>query len=1301
MMIMRRTAAVLLVFLLYVTGELLSAAPYSFRRIEVEDGLSQNMVYCIWQDRDGFLWFGTQDGLNRYDGTYLKTFRKSGDSALGNDGICSLVGDESGRLWVGTLDGLFVFEPRSEVFTRVTLGGGHRLSGIVRSIARTSDGDMVASVADTCLIRVNMSLEASLLPFELPDRDTRIRSVYADASGNVWAACWSSGLLRIRPDGSTESFRQESVDMFSKVLPLGPDRLLVGTTDRGVLVFNIRSRKFSPFPLLSGGEIGFVHDIHIASDSRIWVGTEHGLFIRDEEGVSRQTHVPGDSYSLSDNAVFCITEDSLGGMWVGTYFGGVSYCAEYFSQFRKYFPVPGFNALKGKNISEFLEREDGRIYVGTEDAGLHLFDPVTGSFESVGIPSTNVHALSWIGGILHVGTYGGGLFAYDEKSKKCSRVELLSVGGSLRDESVYSILEDLSGNVWVGTEGGLLVRRHGSSSFERVCEDMINSQVNDIHQDIDGAIWVATSVHGVFFRDSRSERWISLPFSPRFVTCILEDGMHDIWIGTEDSGIMRYERSSGRFCNMVTSNEGLPDNMVYKLLEDKGGNIWGSTNHGLFRFSPVDGQVTVFDHNAGLGGDQFNYKSGLCTSDGVFYFGGVKGFVGFSPDALVYPRGGASLVFTRFLLDGREVDYGGPDSPIDCAVTYSDRIVLHPGQKIFSIGFSDLNFPASKVRRYRYRLVGLDDAWIEASPSSLITISDLKPGSYRLELTALPIPGEDSELSLISMPVKVMPPWYRSIWAFVCYAISLLLVAAFCIRRYSLGVRRRNAAVIEEMEHRKEKELYDSKIGFFTQITHEIRTPLTLITSPVTEIMQHTDKDSPIYEDLSIVKRNCDRLLSLVNELLDFRNVSEEAALPNFVHADMVSLTSSVLSDFNALTASRGLEVRCTLPAGLEADVDRAVYSKILSNIFTNACKHASSIITVELAADNDKFCLRVGNDGKLIPAGEDERIFDPFVKLDENIPGSGIGLPFARTLAATHGGSIFLDRSCTQTCFVVELPMHQEGAFVIGEAEKSHSAETVPVDAEPKDENSPRILIVDDNADFISFLSRKLSSEYDTLTASDGMEAQKILASENIDMVITDLMMPGLDGASLCSFVKGDLRTSHIPVIVVTAKSDERTRVKCTRQGADDFIAKPFSIDYLLVKITNLLHSRENLRRMFNASPEAEASTMASSPKDTEFLDRLTGLIEDNLEDPDFSVDSLADAFNMSRATFYRKMKGVASVSPNEFIKICRLKHAASLLQQKRWSVAEVSYMVGFNSPSYFSRCFVQQFGVSPKEYK
>lgn len=1269
---------------------------YPLRRIDIEAGLSQNMVFCICQDSQEFMWFGTQDGLNLYDGNSVKVFRNNGKNGLGNNGILCISEAPDGRLWIGTIMGLYIYDPAKERFS--TAGDGKFTSeGKVRNIAFTPDGRCFFTFMDNRVIRFSENGGDVVFTTDPLSTDSRIRSICSDGEGNIWIAGFSMNLVCLTPEGETIEYASPADIMLTKVTSIDSETLLIGTLDHGIMSFDQRTHSFGNVSGMDGDTITFVHDILRDSRRRIWVGAENGLFIYDNGEVTHLTHIPNVQYSLADNSVFSLAEDKEGGIWIGTYFGGVNYYSEYLAQFRKYIPVPGWNKLKGKNISEFSEASDGTIWIGTEDAGLHSFNPRTEEFRSRYVPASNVHAIKELDGQVWVGTYGNGLYILNPETGRSVNIRSSDIGLTQVDDNIFCIERSVGGNTYVGTDAGLFRFDLGRMHVEKIGADKLTSSISDIHQDFSGNIWIATSGSGIFRMDPSDEDPEQVYSKSQYMTCILETSNHDIWFGTDDAGIVRYNHTTKQFEGNYSSRQGLPDDMVYMLLEDASGNIWGSTNHGIFRLSPADGGIIAFNSRSGLACDQYNFRSGLRTKNGTFYFGGVKGFVCFNPDSMLWPAEKSKIVFNRFLVGNKEVDFDDRQSPVSGSITFADKITIRPGQSVFSIGFADLVYPISGAQNYHYRVKGLDDDWVPIGNTRLLSFSDMKPGKYTLEIRPDIFNRPDENLTK-SMAIHVLPPWYRTILAYIIYAVLILSAILAIYLFQSERTKRRNRAILDELERQKEKELYDAKFRFFTNITHEIRTPLTLITAPMNDIMEKISSRNPIYDDLSIIQKNSNRLLSLVNELLDFRKVEVGNMLPNFARCDIVSLTQDTLTRFQQRIKAGKLDVRTEFPKELHADIDREIYTKIFSNLLLNACKHAETRIRISLETKAGRFRLRISNDGDRIPRDKAESIFDPFVKLDDDVPGTGIGLTFARTLVSTHGGDIYLDLSGRDTCFAVEMPLHQEKAVKV---EENIQVITETFEAEkPVVRNRNTVLIVEDNAELREFLSRKIGEKYRVFTASDGKEAYGILSGEIIDIVITDLMMPGMDGSSLCSAIKEDISTSHIPVIVVTAKSDMNTRMECIRNGADDFIPKPFQTSYLLVRIENILKAKENLIKAFSSNPELSMSSIATSSRDKEFISRLKEVIEENIGNPELDVDELAGAMNMSRATFYRKMKGFTEVSPNEFIRLCRLRKAAELLKSGDTHINEIAYSTGFGSPSYFTRCFSRQFGMTPKEY-
>ena len=777
-----------------LTGDLMWAQPYTLRSLQVEDGLSQNMVYCVIQDRDDYIWIGTQDGLNRYDGNSFKVYKKTDGSGLFNDGVCSLNEDHDGNIWVGTIAGLHIFNPSNETFRFVPLRdiSGNPIDGLVRDIEFGPEGEAYVAIADTCLIRIGRDFTSRQISLGEKGRGINIRDLQTDSAGNLWIASYAGGLLELQGKDLDKikqyPFKGKSGQMFTKVKPLDNETLLVGSVDYGVLKFHLRNKSFTNVDGMGAGDVNFVHDILVASDGRVWVG----VHISDPSGITRLVHTADISNPISDNAVFCLTEDIDGGVWIGTYFGGVNYYSPYSSLFQRFVPVPGENRLRGKNISEFCLAGDGSIWIGTEDAGLHRFYPDEGRFESGFLPAGNIHALKIIDNKLWVGSYGQGLFVLSQNGRNYRKYSLDSEGGGPGGNSAYSIFKDLSGTIWIGTERGLFQYNASADRFYRVAEDLIYSHVNDILQDFSGRLWFATMGQGVFRLDPETGIWLSLGDMDPYISCMLEDSAHDIWLGTEDSGIIYYNHKTGESERRWTEEDGLPNNMIYMLLEDNSGGIWGSTNHGLFHLTPNRDRVIRFDHRSGLTGDQFNFKSGMKAPDGTLYFGGVKGFVSFRPESFNYPPRPSKIVFSRFNIYNSEVKRWPKDA-----------IVLRPDQKMFSIGFADLDYSSFGIKTYQYRLLGQDKDWINIEQSHLISFSNLPSGRYRLEVRANPLnaaPGDPVK----GLDIRIMPPWYRRAPAIIGEVIIILFLLYLLGRFVASKIRKLNQEAVErELERRR------------------------------------------------------------------------------------------------------------------------------------------------------------------------------------------------------------------------------------------------------------------------------------------------------------------------------------------------------------------------------------------------------------------------------------------------------------------------------------------------------------------
>lgn len=1309
-------------FLLISSPSFAKNPDYYFRNMAVEDGLSQNMVYSIMQDKTGFIWLGTLDGLCRYDGTKFKIFKKEKDNehSLGSNKILSLLQNSNEEIWIGTTNGIYIYDPMYENFSRFDMKttDGEKVEGAVRDLKRDGKGNIWIGVQDKGMYC--LSNEKELKIYRL--KNTNVRKFDFDVHGNVWVATYGRGLLKINPVSAQvkeflidEKRNKVSENDINTILSFNSGYLLAGTVNKGVQRFDLHTEKFTPF--LEKGQDNsplFVRCMIKTDNQELWIGTEEGVFIYDfrTNDFVNLKHSHNNPYSLSDNAIHSLYQDREGGIWVGTFFGGVSYFNHSFAQFEKYYPVIGRNSISGKSISEFCEDNKKNIWIGTEDAGLNKFNPTTGEFTKSPIASGNIHSLLCDENRLWVGTFSDGLHVMNLQTQEVHSYKNGVSDYSIKDDNIYSIYKDSSGRIWIGSLTGLQYYSEKTDNFRRVQEEIIKNQVNDILEDYRGTLWFATIGNGVFSYDRFSEVWqhyLSATDIPdedtgKSIICLLQDKKNRLWIGTEGAGIGIFNRETNSFSTVITSNTGLPNDVIYRLIEDSKGYIWGSTNKGIFRLDPESMDVIIYTHSSGLLGDQFNYKSGFKDHNGKIYFGGVKGFVAFNPDDLGINEYIPPVVLTSFQIQNKEVSLNEEESPLKKSITQSNSINISYNASVFSIGFAALSYVYPNGNMYAYKLEGRDKDWIYVNQAHQVNYTDLSPGSYTFIVKGANSDGIWNEAGA-SLSINILPPWYETLWAYLLYLAITGAILYYSIHIFVRKAKRRNARVLKELENTKEKELYTAKIEFFTHITHEIRTPLSLIKIPLEDVIQDIDRQSPYLENLTIIQRNVNRLLKLVNELMDFRKTESRVLKLNFAKTDIISIINETISRFRPSFESKKITFNTVYSIkSLYADVDREVLTKILSNLFSNALKHSHEVIELDFRYDEKNFEIKIENDGDIIPDEYVEKIFEPLFKLNKNIQGTGLGLAFVKSMVELHKGTIFCDNSkIGRTIFVMTLPIQQEQSINIHDEEdqfeKTESSKIALLESQ-KPSATPTILTVEDNEEFQQLLYKQLIKKYHVLQCKNGMEAIDILDKENVDIIICDIMMPVMDGLEFCRTMKENIKYSHIPVILLTARTNLESKIEGINCGADEYIEKPYSTDYLLARIENLLESRRKMQEMFRNSPELAYQSITHSKADEDFLQKLITIIHNNLDEPDLNIDKLAVETAVSRSTLYRKVKNVSELSPNDFIMLIRLKKAAELLKEKQYQISEIAYMVGFCSPNYFSKCFFKQFGVSPKDF-
>lgn len=1327
---MKNTFCVLACFFITIFCQAQSVEEhYYFKNLSIRNGLSQNTVNAILQDRKGFMWLGTKDGLNRYDGLSFRKFKHDAANprSIGNSFITSLYEDFNGNIWVGTDAGVYIYYPEKEAFEEFDC----------QSLEKTRIERSVSMIAGDKQGRVWIAMEAQgmfcydarqklLRNYPLSEISSNIKCFTFDSGGTLWLGFYGDGLYyskdnlaTVHPYGSPEDGKREfEGGVITKIVQGNYNCLYIGSVKEGVSELNLTSGQVRNLLAIDeSGESIFCRDLLPYSDNELWIGTESGIYIYNLR-TAQFIHLRAslyDSYSLSDNAIYALYKDREEGLWIGSYFGGVDYYPRQYTYFAKYYPKNIANSLHGKRVREFCRADDGTLWIGTEDGGLNHFNPKTKEFHffepSAGF--TNIHGLCMDGSHLWVGTFSKGLRVIDTRTGVILRTYTEGhTSHSLNDNSIFSICRTSAGEIYLGTLFGLLRYNRTQDNFDRIPE--LNGKfVYDIKEDSYGNLWLATYANGAYCYDVSARRWKnyvfdaedekSLPYDK--VLSVFEDSYRQIWLTTQGGGFCLFHPDTETFTRYGLK-DGLPNDVVYQIVEDDDRFLWLTTNNGLVRFDPKTMEMKVFSTANGLPTNQFNYRSGFKDEAGNIYLGSINGFVAFDPRTFAENRQVPAVAITDFLLFNKEVPVGETDSPLKSSITFSDKVVLTADQNSFSFRIAALSYQAPRMNKLMYKLEGFDEGWLTIGESPLVTYSNLGYGDYVFKVKASNSDGVWNEQET-SLHLSILPPFYLSGWAYCFYVLFFMGCLVCVIFYFKRRNYRKQHRQMEMLEQEKEREVYHAKIDFFTNVAHEIRTPLTLIKGPLENIILKKEVDSETKEDLYIMKQNTERLLNLTNQLLDFRKTETRGFRLNFTECDVVAVLRETYLRFTSLAKQKGLDFILELPQEcFMADVNQEALTKIISNLLNNGVKYASTYLRISLETDEKVFHIRTFNDGEMIPDTMKEEIFKPFVRLDkedEVTTGTGIGLALSRSLAELHQGSLMMEKGEEVNCFCLTLPVNQDSTITLSAENVSQVEEnSCGWEQEETDtkEKKPMILVVEDNPDMLAFVRKQLTTEYSVLTAMNGIEALAVLDNHYVNLVVSDVMMPQMDGFELCKTIKSDLSYSHIPVVLLTAKTNIQSKIEGLELGADAYIEKPFSVEYLLANISSLIHNREKLRQTFAKSPFVAANTMALTKADEEFIWKLNDIIQANLHNPEFSMEDMADALKMSRSSFYRKIKGVLDLSPNEYLRLERLKQAAQLLKEGKSRVNEICYTVGFNSPSYFSKCFLKQFGVLPKDF-
>lgn len=1015
------------------------AQSYFFRHYQVENGLSNNTVYSSIQDNKGFLWFGTKDGLNRFDGYHFKLFNINDEHRVpAPDFISCVVQDNQHNLWVGSQKGVYIFDQQREKLLPFI----DSLTEI-NSMQFDKEGQLWF-IARFTLCRYNFE-KKSLRIFPTAEY-FEATSISLSEDGIIWVSTLNGYLNKYNK--SAQNF--QPVNLFShsppassnwiqKMYPAGKDSLFVGTSNQGLKLLNTKTLDYQDLLTFNADKTTiYVRDIKKYSPQEFWIATESGIFIYNSS--SRQfTNLKkklSDPYSLSDNAVYTLCVDKEGGIWAGTFFGGVNYYSKQYAVFDKYFPDDTKNTISGSAVREICEDDRGNLWIGTEDAGLNELNPKTGAIrqfkpagEKGSIAYYNIHGLFADGNDLWIGTFEHGLDILDTRTGKV-RMHFIAGPGKkdLKSNFVVCLLHTSTGEIYAGTSNSLFKYDPVANGFDNAADIPANIFISCLFEDYNKTVWIGTHDRGLYYYNpvtGDKGHFVSNvlnknSLSTNSVNAICEDSQNNLWLSTEGGGLCKLSPDRKQF-SAVTTRNGLPSNFIFKVLEDDKKNLWVSSSRGLVNYNPSNGSITVYTKDNGLLNDQFNYNSGFKDAKGKMYFGSVRGLISFRPEELSKTAILPPVFVTGFQVQNKELDINKDSSYLRQSILFTNEITLPYDRSSFSIDFAALSYIAPEMTAYRFIMQGLDAEWTIIKPNRKIYFTNLSPGKYTFKLKA-GINGHWSpEEKKIS--IRILPPLWATWWAYLLYALVILAICYYLLRVYHIII-----------EDRKEKEIYEAKIDFFTNVAHEIRTPLTLIKGPVENLLERVDEIPEIKEDVLTMERNTNRLIALITQILDFRQTETKGFSIDFVKVNITELLKEAYLSFAALAKKKQLNYTIDIPPGdLFAFADEEALRKILSNLFNNAVKYAQKVVTIRMLPFNSTdtgFTIEVENDGPMIPVEMREKIFEPFYRLKSAFKqqGTGLGLALAKSLTELHTGKLYLKNSPEGlNVFVLYLPVKPE----------------------------------------------------------------------------------------------------------------------------------------------------------------------------------------------------------------------------------------------------------------------------------
>ena len=1333
-------------FVLLLSSWMVVAQSYQFKHLEVSDGLSNNSVNTICKDRDGFMWFGTTTGLNRYDGYTFKIYQhaENDPGSLPDNYITDIVEMPDGRFWVNTGRGYVLFDKEQDCFITDVTGFMKNLEsgGVPEQVFVDREGNTCLSVAGEGCYRYKEGgkrLFFSYVEHSLPEHGV---TQIAECSDGL-LLIYNTGLL-VCLDRATLAIKWQS-DEIKKYIPAGKtiefslfvdrDNCIWAYSLMGIWAYDCGTKSWRTdlTAIWSSRPDVIIHAVAQDIEGRIWVGKDYdGIDVLEKETGKVTSLVAHDDNgrSLPHNTIYDLYADRDGVMWVGTYKKGVSYYSE--SIFK-------FNMYEWGDITCIEQADENRLWLGTNDHGILLWNRSTGKAEPFWrdaegqLPNPVVSMLKSKDGKLWVGTFNGGLYCMNGSQIRSYKE---GVGNALASNNVWALVEDDKGRIWIASlGGGLQCLEPVSGTFETYTSSnsaLLENNVTSLCWVDNNTLFFGTANQGVGMMDMRTREIKKIQgqsgnvkLSNDAVNHVYKDSRGLVWIATRE-GLNVYDTRRHVFLDLSPVAEA-KGNFIAAITEDQERNMWVSTSRKVIRVTVAsDGKGSyLFDSRAynsedGLQNCDFNQRSIKTLHNGIIAIGGLYGVNVFAPDHIRYNKMLPNVMFTGLSLFDEAVKVGqsyGGRVLIEKELNDVENVEFDYKQNIFSVSFASDNYNLPEKTQYMYKLEGFNNDWLTL-PLGVhnVTFTNLAPGKYVLRVKAINSDGYVG-IKEATLGIVVNPPFWMSWWAYLLYTVGLVIV--LFLARYRMLKREREKFHLQQIENEvaKNEEINNMKFRFFTNVSHELRTPLTLIISPLEGMLKETT-DELQSTRLQLMYRNAQRLLHLVNQLLDFRKGEMSTHQLSLSEGDIISYVHSVCNSFLLMADKKHIQFSFfsgidTFSMAFDADKVGKIVMNLLSNAFKFTPEGGRVTVMIEhVAGTPDILEIKIADTGIGISDVDKEHIFERFYQAGhkgvEETTGNGIGLSLVRDFVTLHEGEVkVFDNIGMGSVFVIQFPVKhvetqvqlpEETGMSAGDEEDKEMKEEAREETERK--NFPLLLIVDDNEDFRIFMRYSLELQYRVKLAVNGKEAWEMMQEELPDLVISDVMMPQMDGNELCRLIKQDKRTAHIPVILLTARQNTEAKLEGLQTGADDYVTKPFNMTILVLRIRKLIEL-SRYHRVTQGMIDPAPSEIVITSLDEKLIEKAIKYVEDNMSRTELSVEELSRELGMSRVHLYKKLLQITGKTPIEFIRVIRLKRAAQLLRESQLHVSEVAFEVGFNNPKYFSRYFKDEFGVLPSVYQ